>query len=239
MSLRSDGRSENTLRQLSCEFGCLQNCDGSAIWKSGETSVLAAVHGPIAPRQSQYESARCGIVTVVLKGDINTVAEWESFLTQQLTACIVLESYPRSVISVVIQILADDGSVLAAALHSAVSALMDASIDMNYLPTAVTCFCDSADVSRTSTNFALVQLDPTLEEEQSAQAVQVLVFCPKQPLTDAIVGCHTTASMRLSASIFLQWCDTASRAVSAIQAFWRLAIEKVTMDAYQLMASSS
>lgn len=239
MSLRSDGRSENTLRPLSCEFGCLQNCDGSAIWKSGETSVLAAVHGPVAPRQGQYESASGGIVTVVVKGDVNlNVAEWESLLTQQLSACIVLESYPRSIISVVLQIIEDDGSILAAALHSAVSALMDASIDMKYLPTAVTCCCDGSDVVTSLTQAPSVKLDPTLEEEQSAQAVQVLIFCPKHSCNDGIVGCYTTASMRLSVATFLQCCDSASRAVSAIQAFWRLAIEKVTMDAYQLKSPS-
>jgi exosome complex component RRP46 len=195
---------------------------------------LAAVHGPMAPRQLQYESASGGIVTVVMKSDVNiTLTEWESFLTQQLTACIVLESYPRSVISIVLQILCDDGSVLAAALHSAVSALMDASIDMKYLPTAVTCFCDGTDVSRTSVNSLLVQLDPTLEEEQTALAVQVLAFCTKPPQHDAIVGCYTTASMMLSATTFSHCCITASRAVSAVQAFWRLAIEKVTIDSCQ------
>jgi exosome complex component RRP46 len=232
MSLRSDGRSENTLRPISCEWGSLQNCDGSAIWKSGETAVLAAVHGPIAPRQAQCESASGGIVTVVLKGDMTaTVTEWESFLQQQLTACVVSESYPRCVISVVLHILSDDGSVLAVALHSAVSALMDASIDMKYLPTAVSCYYDGTDVSRNSISAPMVQLDPTLEEEQSAQAVYVLIFYPQPPNSDdVIVGCYTTASMRLSVTTFLHCCKTASRAVSAVQAFWRLAIEKVTMD---------
>jgi exosome complex component RRP46 len=244
MNLRPDGRSENTLRPLSCQLGTLQNCDGSSIWKSGHTAVLAAVHGPIAPRQVQYESASGCIVSVVIKWGGSTSngtydPEWESFLTQQLSACIVTESYPRSVISVVLQIINADGSVLAAALHAAVSALMDAAIDMKYLPTAVTCYCTSVAKAQPTRSPAVstIQLDPTMDEEQSAQAVLVLVFLPKGN-NDLLLGCYTTASMRLSGTRLLGCCSVASRAVSAIQAFWRLAIEKVTIDSCNIQASS-
>lgn len=234
---RSDGRSENTLRPLSCELGSLTNCDGSAVWKSGHTSVLAAVHGPIAPRQVQHESAAGCVVSVVIKSGNNAALssnnngtmydpEWESFLTQQLTACIVTENYPRSVISIILQIVNADGSVLAAALHAAVSALMDAGIDMKLLPTAVTC-CYDGDT---------IQLDPSLEEEQASHAVLVVVFAPNS--NGLLLGCHTTASMRQSVVQVLNCCTTAARAVPAIQAFWRLAIEKVTREAYALKESS-
>lgn len=223
---RSDGRSENTLRPLSCELGSLKNCDGSAIWKSGHTAVLAAVHGPIAPRQAQLESSTGCVVSVVIKSGIGNMydPEWESFLRQQLTASIVTENYPRTVISVVLQILNADGSVLGAALHAALSALMDAGIDMQLLPTAVTCFYDGDSI----------QLDPSVEEEQAAQSVLVLVFSPKN---NGLLGCHTTASMQQSVVQFLNCCTTAARAVPAIQAFWRLAIEKETRESHALKSS--
>lgn len=228
---RSDGRSESTLRPLSCELGTLQNCDGSAVWKTGYTSVLAAVHGPIAPRQAQHESAvGCTVSVVIKSGNAGSTTsacdpEWESFLTQQLSACIVTEKYPRCVVSIILQIVNADGSVLSAAMHAAVSALMDAGIDMKLLPTAVTC-CYSDGGS--------IQLDPSSEEEQSASSVLVLVFAPHN---GSILGCHTTASMRQSVALVLNCCTTAERAVPAIQAFWRLAIEKVTRETHALKAS--
>jgi exosome complex component RRP46 len=230
MHLRGDGRSDNTLRTLSCEFGTLQNCDGSAVWKSGATSVLAAVHGPIAPRQSQYESSSGCIISLVIKSGSGGAsdAEWESFLTQQLNACIVRESYPRCVISIILQIVNDDGSVLAAALHAAASALIDANIEMKYLPTAVTCFTWK-NTATTSAHGTIV-LDPTINEEESAQAVILLVFFPN---SDSLIGCYTTASVRQSSNHFISSCKIAALAVPAIQAFWRLAIEKVTLQSCQ------
>jgi 3' exoribonuclease family, domain 1 len=272
MYQRPDGRSENTIRPLSCEFGTLQNCDGSAVWKSGRTSVLVAVHGPVAPRQPQYESSTGCLVSVVIKSNNNSMStsstyntEWETFLTQQLTACIIRELYPRCVISVMVQILHDDGSVLATALHAAVSALLDATIEMKYLPTAVTCFrgynggggfgggamgitttTGSNSVNNNSnsgtptTRMSAICLDPTFDEEQSASAVLVLVFVPKHVNNnkhdedELFIGCFTTtASMRQSTKALIQCGTSASSAVPAIQAFWRLAIEQVTLGTHK------
>lgn len=236
MQFRGDGRSENTLRPLSCEFGTLQNCDGSAVWKSGQTSVLAAVHGPTAPRQSQYESSHGCIVSLVIKsgsGGCIYDTEWESFLTQQLSACIVRESYPRCAISIVLQIINDDGSVLAAALHAAVSALIDATIEMKYLPTAITCY--SRVKTLPNSVDGTIALDPTNNEEESAQAVLLLVFLPN---SDSLIGCYTTAALRQSSKQLIKCCKTAVLAIPALQAFWRLAIEKVTLQCYDPQALS-
>jgi ribonuclease PH len=235
MHFRGDGRSDNTLRSLSCELGTLQNCDGSAIWKSGQTSVLASVHGPIAPRQSQYELSRDCIVSLVVKSGSggSSSVEWESFLTQQLNICIVRDSYPRCVISIVIQIVNDDGSVVSASLHAAVSALLDANIELKYLPTAVTCFTRSS-IATISANDTVV-LDPTMNEEELAQSVILLVFLPN---CDSLIGCYTTASLRQSSNQLISCCKTAALTVPAIQAFWRLAIEKVTLQSYHSQSTS-
>jgi exosome complex component RRP46 len=213
------------------------------VYKSGHTAVLAAVHGPIAPRQAQHESAAGCMVSVVIKTNASAAAsagtgtassglmydpEWEDFLTQHLAACIVTERYPRCVISIVLQILNSDGSVLAVALHAAVSALMDAGVDLQFLPTAVTC-CYSRDGSS-------ILLDPSNDEEQSVQGVMVLVFTPNEP--EALLGCYTTASLRLPVAKVLQCYATAARAVPAIQAFWRLAMEKVAREVHSLKGLS-
>lgn len=239
MSSRCDGRqSESTLRALSCELGTLRNCDGSAVWKSGHTAVLASVHGPIAPRQTHNEDASACLVSVVFRANASVMGnsttstnsndpEWEDFLTKHLTACIVRQNYPRCVISVILQVLNSDGSVLAVAFHAAVSALMDAGIDMKILPTAVTC-CSCTD--------GIIRLDPSYEEEQTAQGVFVFVFSPRDSSGGLLLGCQTSASLRQSVVKMLQCCTMASRVVPVIQAFWRLAMEKATRETIALKA---
>jgi ribonuclease PH len=236
---RSDGRaSENTLRPLSCELGTLKNCDGSAVWKSGHTSVLAGVHGPISPRQAQHEGADAAAVSVVIKsgtiadasgsssGGIGGSAEYENFVTKQLAACILTERYPRTVISIVLQVLGGDGSVLAALLHAAVSALMDAGVEMKVLPVAVTCSCRVGGTRE-------LRLDPTWEEEQASQGVLVFVFADQ-----ALLGFQSTGCLRLSATDVLTCSATALRAVPAVKVFWRLAIEQKTIRESQTLWSS-
>ena len=56
MGKRADGRgSEGALRPLTCELSCLHRADGSALWKSGSTHVMAAVYGPLAPQNMTKE----------------------------------------------------------------------------------------------------------------------------------------------------------------------------------------
>lgn len=220
---RTDGRSSKTLRPLSCELASLKSCDGSATWKSGNTSVLASVHGPIAPRLAHQENAQEGVVSVVIKSGVATDTyerEWEAFLTSILTAAIIVSEYPRSVISITLQILNGDGSVLGSALHAAVSALMDAGISMNFLPTAVTCHVSSNGGFR---------LDPTAQEE-TTDGVLVLVFA-----SQSLLGSYTVAPCRQSTQTFLDCCQEAVRAVPAVQAFWRLVMEqKATRESQTL-----
>ena len=241
---RPDGRLENTLRPLSCELGCLVNSDGSCEWKSGSTAVLAVVHGPISPRLiSQEDSSQCQVLVVIKSGDAHNTyeREWECCLTEQLAALVVKEDYPRTVVSIVVQILTADGSVLAACLHAAVSALMDAGINLRGLPVAVTCTLDSAQeqgdpVPNSSIGPLQVRLDPVAEEEQEADSVLVAFFDSDQRM----LGCHTSASMRQGPTQVLTCLSTAARAVPAILAFWRLAMEqKATRESQTLWSRTS
>jgi ribonuclease PH len=245
-TMEQETAAAHALRPLSCELGCLQSCDGSALWKSGGggTSVLAAVHGPVAPRQQQQQqngaaaaaASECQISVVIIQssssgGGDGYHREWEVFLSRQLQGCVVTEKYPRSVVSVVLQILNADGSVLAAVLHAAVSALQDAGIDVKFLPTAVTCYVTP---NRT------IRLDPSADEEQAAQAVLVLVLHPKSVSSSdpLLLGCHTTSAMKLTTQQVLQCVTVAAKAVPAITAFWRLVVEqKVTREAQTLWSS--
>ncbi|GAX26833.1 exosome complex component RRP46 [Fistulifera solaris] len=209
---RPDGRSANSLRPLSCELGCLQAADGSALWKAGNTHVLAAVHGPIAPRIAMEEHAEAFRIQVVIQTSSSNCSEWEAFLTRILTSCCCTQLYPRCILSITIHVLSHDGSILAAALHAAVSALMDAGIEMRTLPVGVTCLLLNPDIL----------LDPTqVEEDESASLMLVL----ENSDADQILACYSSSSLNQSIHNILKCSVVAARVSQAISAFWRIAVE--------------
>ena len=258
--MRSDGRSgDNTLRPLSCELSCLHRADGSALWKSGSTHVMAAVYGPIAPQHMSREQASGAIVSVLIKSGKNTNSsnsgsntgtsqgatsllveqEWIALLTNVLSSAIDTSQHPRTVIEIVLQIIQDDGSVLGCLCHAAVAALMDAGVELLYLPVATTCLVMT--MTENSTN-GKHMLDPTLAEEEQENAAQiVLVTDPNsnqkgQKQQDSqILACHTIGSNTASIEQLLSCIPLAARASPAVTAFWRLAVEqKVTRESQTL-----
>ena len=190
---------------------------------------MAAVNGPLAPLNMAKEKEEC-IVSVVIKSGKPEQAsmeyEWVEFLTKVLSSCIVRSMYPRSVVEVVLQIIQADGSLLSCLLHAAVAALMDAGVDLLYLPVATTCLVPRNEASS-------IHLDPTsAEEEEPNTTVLVLVNESNQP--DRILGSHTIGP-GMSLDRLLSCTQIASKACPAIVAFWRLAVEqKVTRESQTL-----
>ena len=218
---RVDGRPANTtIRPLSCELGTLTSCDGSADWKSGHTSVLAAVHGPIAPRMSQFEDAAQSTVSVVIQSGISNSSnnknagierEWEGFLSRLFGSYVTLTSaHPRSTINIVLQVLHSDGSVLGACIHAAVAALLDAGIEMKVLPVAVTC-----GVTEDGNFF----LDPVTGEDD--RHIVLILDAQSQ-----FLSCHSSASLRIRKEGLVSCHQLAERAVPAVRAFFRMVMEQ-------------
>ncbi|KAL3939491.1 MAG: hypothetical protein SGBAC_005797 [Bacillariaceae sp.] len=241
---RRDGRSYGTLRQLSCELSSLQRADGSALWKSGSTHVLGAVYGPIAPMNMAKEQEE-SIVTVLIKsGKSDEVTdEHKTFLTKILTNCVDVQKYPQTVVQVVLQIIQSDGSSLACLLHAAVAALMDAGVDLLYLPVATTCLVvmnhdEAATTSSGPTTASIIWLDPMAAEEQedNDNAIVTLVNTSRQPTK--ILGSHTIGTSGITLDQFLACQQVAAKACPAIPAFWRLAIDqKVQRESQTLWAN--
>ena len=195
--------------------------------------VLASCHGPTAPRQAQTLSSVMHdndnsssnknnnnvIVQVLLPGNLRHSSEWEVFLTNVLSGCVTTENCPgNSVIQIVIQVQSDDGSVLPACVHASVSALMDASIELNYLPVAITCL-----ISGNQDYW----LDPTLmdeDQEQSGLLTMVVVNrCGGKDALSPKIGGIWSSGTRLSAEDILKCWNLAVKASSAVTAFWRMA----------------
>jgi ribonuclease PH len=224
---RADGRANDaTLRPLACELSCLHRPDGSALWKAGSTHVLAAVYGPIAPQNMNNEED-VGVVSVVIKSGMadngNYENEMSEFLTQVLSSCIDVSLFPRCIIEVVLQIIQSDGSLLSCLLHGAIAALMDAGVDLLYLPVATTCLVRTP--SANNADKSIIRLDPTLSEEQEERDSSIIVLVNEQRNPDAILGSHTLGS-GISLDNLLACTQIASKACSAVPTFWRLAMEQ-------------
>lgn len=239
--VRPGGRAFHSLRPLACELSCLQNSDGSATFQSGATTVLASVHGPVSPRMPQHESIDAVVSVVVKSGPAHKTYEfeWEELLGNVLRRVIVTSSYPRTVIQVILQIVTADGSVLSTALHAAISALMDAGIEMTLLPTAVTCLVVTNDNDHgngshdplDASGFS-IRLDPSADEEQTSGGTVVLITSD-----DKLLACHTS-HLEASIEAVLQCCTVAFRARPAITAFWRMVVEqKATRESQTLWSS--
>lgn len=223
--------------------------------------MLAAVHGPVAPRQVQHETAdRCRVQVIIKSGSTASGTherEWEGFLTRIITACCMVQSYPRCIVLITAQIISADGSVLAAILHAVVSALMDAGIAMRHLPTAVTCLVPIGVATHTSESIDsdvitaptdLIRIDPCQAEEWEEDAAPIVFVIsgqqtpPNDPslpvVTPSLLGCHSAANLRQSMDMILRCCTVASRVSPAIEAFWRVAIEsKVHRESQTLWSS--
>lgn len=226
---RADGRAnEGTLRPLACELSCLNRPDGSSLWKSGSTHILAAVYGPVAPQNMNNEED-VGQVSVVIKSGMaeNITYEYEigKFITEILSSCIDVSIFPRCIIEVVLQIIQSDGSLLSCLLHAAVAALMDAGVDLLYLPVATTCLVRTTIVGNNKKINNNIWLDPSSAEEQEERDSSILVLVNEQRKPDRILGSHTVGP-GVSLDELLACVQISSKACSAIPAFWRLAMEQ-------------
>ncbi|CAK4716742.1 hypothetical protein LEN26_020253 [Aphanomyces euteiches] len=212
---REDGRLVQEIRPLSCEQSLLNRADGSARFSLGTTSVLASVNGPAAAKIRRQEKVSCASLEVTFKAEKGAPTardkEYEAILRQTFEPIIYLENFPRAVISVTVQVVEDDGSLLSVAINAMNLALLDAGIPMRCLVGAVTCsilddgqFC----------------LDPSLTEAEAAVA-SVTSACAGN--NDGILTSLTTGV--LSESHYFACSEICRRAVDSVLSFVRISQE--------------
>jgi exosome complex component RRP46 len=171
---RPDGRVPQQLRPLAAEPAALSRADGSARFSHGRTEVLASVFGPCEAKRSreQIDVAVLEVIVRPLSGLPGPVErETEQLISQTLSHLVLTALNPRTAISVVIQVLADDGALLATALHGACLALIHAGVPMR----GVLGGCATALLADGAT-----LLDPCADEERNAIAVVTLAFLLRQ-----------------------------------------------------------
>ena len=121
----------------------------------------------------------------------------ERELREMLIAAVARAQYPRMMVSLTVLIAMDDGSAAAAAYNAAALALLDAGVEMNWLPISVSCALMPPDECRppppppsvpadAAANAApppppaakaVRVLDPTAAEEACAQMIVHLTVC--------------------------------------------------------------
>ena len=221
-----------TLRPFGCELTTLSQADGSAIWKSGGTSVLASVHGPAAPRQASLEESHAQVSFVVAGTETicSDQEEWEPLLRNVLERCIHVQQYPRSIVQIVCHVFSNDGSVLAACLHASVAALMDAGVAMRQLPTAAAIRVVCKNPADQSYHLSL---DPDTELEQdmdqSSQeeptALLCLIVAQTSSTQSAVLAAHSRGG-RAPLAVWPTVIGLAERARPALTNFMKMALQQ-------------
>lgn len=166
---------------MRCERGELKRADGSARYSQGRTSVLVAVFGPCEVKKRREELDRATLEVIVRPPGGPPRArerEMEGLLHGLFTPLVVGALHPRAAISIVVQLVEDDGSALAAAINCAAVALMDAGVAMRSMPSAVALALGAEGAAPG------VLLDPCRSEEDAASGL-LTVACARMPSAGA------------------------------------------------------
>ncbi|KAI9478135.1 MAG: ribosomal protein S5 domain 2-type protein [Benjaminiella poitrasii] len=215
---RPDQRTDNTqIRAFSASQNILNRADGSSKFEFGSTSVICSVSGPmdIQLRDEKLDEATVDIVVRPAKGVPATREKlMENMLRTAFEPIILAGMMPRTLVQIVVQILKDDGSVMAAAINAITLALLDAGIPMKQLAGAITLMIDQ------KTNELV--LDPTLAELENAKSTHTFAFdnTHKKPFV-----LLSDSDGVFSEQEYFLCHDLAFEAIEKVHGFIRMAVE--------------
>ncbi|KAL7714128.1 Exosome complex exonuclease RRP41 [Entamoeba marina] len=136
---RYDGRKTSEMRKIDATIGFLQTADGSARVKLGNTMVEAVVYGPMEGNRRNHEMAELMVsfsqATFASRKRRErmydrSMSETSELLKHMYEQIILSRSIPETTIDLRVQVMQDDGSVIAAAINACTIALIDAGIPM-------------------------------------------------------------------------------------------------------------
>ena len=134
-NLRDDLRQKEALRPLHLEKESTYRADGSATVSQGKTTVVTAVYGPKRIPTTNVEFSDKAVISVKIsytnEKDDATLMEMEYMIQKLLENVIQRSLFPRTTINVFIQVICDDGSLLAVIMNSVMLALDDSGIPIN------------------------------------------------------------------------------------------------------------
>jgi exosome complex component RRP41 len=178
--IRCDGRKIDEPRKVMIKAGILKNANGSAYIEFGDNKILAGVFGPRDVHPKHLANTDRGILRCRYHMQPFSVGERKNpapsrreieiskVIREALEPAVMLESFPRTVVDVYIEILQADGGSRCAALDAAAVALADAGIPMRDMVSA----CAAGKVADT------IVLDINNEEDQEGQADMPVAYMP-------------------------------------------------------------
>lgn len=142
--LRVDGRRWNELRNFQCKISTHPNSsDGSSYVEQGNSKIICMVNGPNEPKlRSQIDPNKARIeVNINIANFSNLtrkkrsknerrIIELTTALENTVQQSIITHLYPRTLIEINIQVLTQDGGLLASITNAMTLALIDAGISM-------------------------------------------------------------------------------------------------------------
>lgn len=151
--LRIDGRRWNELRRFECRINSHPNSsDGSSYVEQGNTKVVCTVQGPIEPAlRSQQHSEHANIEINLTIANFATferkkrnknekrLIELKNILEKTFMESIMINLYPRTNIIINVQVLSQDGGLLAAITNSITLALINSGISMYDYVSSINC----------------------------------------------------------------------------------------------------
>jgi len=182
------------IRPISTELSVVNEADVSCSFSMGNTVVIAALYGPMPPKYSRHEQFDRATVEVeincVNKGSNNngtniTAGSVESgqnhhferdlakHIRTLVESTLILAEYPRNLVVIRLNIIRNDGSVLAAALNACSLLLATSGLKVNSLPVSVSIAMFPTETEPTD---EILVVDPTFDEESLATSVSTFTL---------------------------------------------------------------
>jgi len=179
---RVDGRGVEDLRPVKIVARVLNDAEGSAYIEWGKNKILAGIYGPreCIPRhdQSLYRAVvKCrynmapfsGAEEHGRSGPNRRSKELSKVIKEAFENVIISENFPKTEISIFVEVLQSDGGTRCAAVTAAAVALADAGIPMKDLISAVAvCKIDGQ-----------MAVDPGKEEDNFGESDMPIAFSPR------------------------------------------------------------
>mmetsp|Transcript_105862 Transcript_105862/g.167050 ORF Transcript_105862/g.167050 Transcript_105862/m.167050 type:complete len:234 (-) Transcript_105862:21-722(-) len=220
---RLDGRESNQMRPPSMELRPLFRSDGSARFSLGHSSAIAAVYGPREPKLRSREIFDRAAIEVIVRPRVGIPGpeekKLEGHLMRQLEHVVMHSEYPRTQITIIVQLCSDGGSLGAVASNAAFLALLDAGVALH---STVLSVAVGVRFGNTETPADALLLDPTEVEERECDVVVALsVDCKKELLVSSL-----STGSPLDAIAWAGCCEAGSKACKVLEAFLRMSLEK-------------
>ena len=149
MSERPDGRKNDEIRPMEAEVGVIEQADGSAMFKVGDTIAMAGVYGPtnVLPRhmedpekaiiRSYYDLYPFSVPERKRPGPNRRSVELSMVIKNAVLPSIFVKEYPKTQIELYTNIIQANAGTRCAAISAASLALADAGIAMKDIVSSV------------------------------------------------------------------------------------------------------